>query len=208
MRDINFNKVARPLLMTCGTFFRTTPTEALWAIFDIMPFDIKARILAVKARIRTSTQLPLKWDGVGNPGRGHQRKLDLVIGNKTSEEVHEWGVKLWKNRWSSAKGLRQTKEFITDIGDEWFKHLIELNRQNLRIAVGFITGHYKFRKHLHRIGLADSPQCRFCEEEDEDAHHLIWRCPTFEQRRAHPIEKYQWFIRLSTHIGNLMDQEI
>ena len=156
MRDINFDKVARPLLMACGSFFRTTPTEALWAILDIMPFDIKARVLAVRAGARTSSQLTLRWDGIGNPGRGHQRKLDSILGNKTSEEILSWGISLWRKRWANTKGLRQTKEYITDIGEEWFKHLRGLSRQSIRVVIGFITGHYKFRKHLHRLGLAEN----------------------------------------------------
>ncbi len=200
-RDINFNKVARPLLMSCGSFFRTTPTEALWTLLDITPFEILARVLAVKARIRTSPQLPLKWDGIGNPGRGHQRKLDLIHSNRTLDDINLWGHKLWSDRWTKA----EAKNFISDIGAEWYNHLSKLSRHDLRTVVGFITGHWKFNKHLNRLGLTDSSTCRFCQESEEDSFHLIWQCPTFEQRRVQDLEKYNWFIGLAISIGNQMN---
>ena len=45
----------------------------------------------------------------------------------------------------------------------------------------------------------------FCQESEEDAYHLISQCPTFEQRRAQELEKYDWFIGLAIFIGNQMN---
>ena len=205
-RHINLNRVARPLLMSCGTFFRTTPTEALWVIFDIMPFDIKARTLAAKARRRTNSALIRTWDGVGNPGLGHQRKLDWLA-DKPMDVISTWGLDIWRQRWMEHKGLRQAKSYLSDIGPNWLKYLCKRSRPEVRTIVGFLTGHFTFNKHLKLIGIADNSICRFCREEDEDSDHLIWRCPTFEQRRTSIENRYSWFTKMSIHIGNLMNQQ-
>ena len=209
-RNIDFNRVARPLLMSCGQFFRTTPTEALWVLLDIVPFDIKARILAVKARYRTSSDIRIAWDGLGNPGMGHQRKLDRIRGDKSMEEISRWGTDLWKDRWSNTKGLRQAKTYINDIGTDWYNLIKNRTKHEIRVIIGFLTGHFKFRKHLKTLGLAEVSNCRFCGEDDEDSYHLIWKCPTFEQSRVldanKTADRYIWFAELSLHIDSLMNQ--
>ena len=207
-RNIDFNRVARPLLMSCGQFFRTTPTDALWVLLDIVPFDIKARVLAVKARFRTSSAIQIIWDGLGNPGMGHQRRLDKVLGNK-SVDVSAWGNGLWKDRWSNVTGLRQAKIYINEIGTDWYNLIKNRTKHEYRIIVGFLTGHFKFRKHLKMLGLAEDSNCRFCGEAEEDSCHLIWKCPTFEQSRVMDVNKtdrYNWFAELSLQIGSLMNQ--
>ncbi len=209
-RNIDFNRVARPLLMSCGQFFRTTPTEALWVLLDIAPFDILARVLAGKARYQTSSAIRTIWDGLGNPGMGHQRKLDKILGNKSMDEVSIWGKELWKDRWCNATGLRQAKFYINETGTDWYSIIKNRTKHDIRILVGFITGHFKFRKHLGKLGLVEESTCRFCGEADEDSHHLIWNCPTFEQRRVLDTnlgaDRYEWFVELSLHIGSLMNQ--
>ena len=34
------------------------------------------------------------------------------------------------------------------------------------------------------MNLVDSAECRFCMEEDEDAHHLLFDCPALEYTRT------------------------
>ncbi|XP_066907038.1 uncharacterized protein [Halyomorpha halys] len=36
-----------------------------------------------------------------------------------------------------------------------------------------ITGHDLLQKHLHRIGIVDSPKCHLCNMGDMDGHHLL-----------------------------------
>ncbi len=50
--------------------------------------------------------------------------------------------------------------------------------------MGFFTGHFIFQKHLHKIDPVNSEECRFCMEEDEDAHHLLFDCPALEYLRT------------------------
>ena len=82
------------------------------------------------------------------------------------------------------KGLRQAKTYLNDIGPDWFQYLKNHSRTEVRTIVGFLTGHFTFNKHLKLLGIVENSKCRFCGEEDEDSEHLIFKCPTFEQRRT------------------------
>ena len=42
-----------------------------------------------------------------------------------------------------------------------------------------LTGYSTLRKHLHRIGRADSAVCRACGEDDETLEHYLCECPAF-----------------------------
>jgi hypothetical protein len=39
--------------------------------------------------------------------------------------------------------------------------------------IGFLTGHYTLRRHLHIMGLSDSPLCRRCGAEDETLAYIL-----------------------------------
>ena len=51
----------------------------------------------------------------------------------------------------------------------------------------FLTGHGYFREYLHRMGKVRSPQCRFCPEEVDDAHHTFFGCSRFAEDRRRLI---------------------
>ena len=58
-------------------------------------------------------------------------------------------------------------------------HNRKLNTALIRARIG----HTEVNKHLHRIRLATSSLCRFCELDDETLEHLILQCPrTFSER--------------------------
>jgi hypothetical protein len=46
-----------------------------------------------------------------------------------------------------------------------------------------ITGHGKFRKHLHRMGLSDNTLCLACGLEEETAFHFMCECPALSTAR-------------------------
>jgi len=42
-----------------------------------------------------------------------------------------------------------------------------------RVVTGLLTGHNTLRRHLHLIGLLDSPLCRRCGAKEETSAHIF-----------------------------------
>jgi hypothetical protein len=45
-----------------------------------------------------------------------------------------------------------------------------------RAVTGLLTGHNTLRRHLHLMGLSDTPLCRRCGAEDETSAHIFCEC--------------------------------
>jgi hypothetical protein len=56
------------------------------------------------------------------------------------------------------------------------------NRTQSRPVTGLLTGHNTLRRHLHLIGLSDSPMCR-CGAEDETSAHILCECEALASLR-------------------------
>jgi hypothetical protein len=50
-------------------------------------------------------------------------------------------------------------------------------------VTGLLTGHNTLRRHLHLIGLSDSPLCRRCGAEDERSAHILCECEALVSHR-------------------------
>jgi len=53
---------------------------------------------------------------------------------------------------------------------------LSFNRTQSRAVTGLLTGHNALRRHLHLLGLLDSPLCRRCGAEDETSAHILCGC--------------------------------
>ena len=53
---------------------------------------------------------------------------------------------------------------------------MSFNRIQSRAVVGFLTGHNTLRRHLHILGLIDSPLCRKCGGAEETSAHILSEC--------------------------------
>jgi len=52
-----------------------------------------------------------------------------------------------------------------------------------RAVTGLFTGHNTLRRHLHLMGLSDSPLCRKCGAEDETSAHILCECEALASLR-------------------------
>jgi predicted amidophosphoribosyltransferase len=52
-----------------------------------------------------------------------------------------------------------------------------------RVVTGLLTRHNTLRRHLHLMGLIDSPLCRKCGAEDETSAHILCRCEALASLR-------------------------
>jgi len=53
---------------------------------------------------------------------------------------------------------------------------MSFNRTQTRVVTSLLTGHNTWRRHLHLVGLSDSPLCRRCGAEDETSFHILCEC--------------------------------
>jgi len=59
---------------------------------------------------------------------------------------------------------------------------VSFNRTQSRVVTGLLTGHNTLRRHLHLMGLPDSPLCRRCGAEDEKTH-IVCECKALASLR-------------------------
>ncbi|XP_029055154.2 uncharacterized protein LOC114882432 [Osmia bicornis bicornis] len=78
--------------------------------------------------------------------------------------------------WHNANGMRHTRALLEGPSQKLGDTLTHLDRAQLRMLVGLVTGHWYTRKHLARMGLIEESKCPMCEEEDETPLHVLLRC--------------------------------
>lgn len=103
--------------------------------------------------------------------------------------VSQWITTRHCDRWSMTEHSRQTRRMLKRPSEVVAAQALKLNRKKLREVVGYLTGHWTFRKHLKRMGLINSSTlCRLCGEDDESAQHLIFDCAALTRRRTTILE--------------------
>lgn len=92
-------------------------------------------------------------------------------------------LRLWQERWNLSTKGRWTYRLIPKI-DSW------VNRKHGEVnyyLTQILSNHGCFRAYLHRFNLDDSPDCPGCGSQ-EDAEHVLFWCPRFEEER-HELEE-------------------
>ncbi|XP_029054325.2 uncharacterized protein LOC114881652 [Osmia bicornis bicornis] len=124
---------------------------------------------------------------------GNERANELArLGATSSQPCHEYPIgvstyalkglaKDWLNQeftrlWHNANGMRHTRALLEGPSQKLGDTLTHLDRAQLRMLVGLVTGHWYTRKHLARMGLTEESTCPWCEEGDETPVHVLLRC--------------------------------
>ena len=63
------------------------------------------------------------------------------------------------------------------------RNTLSFNRTQSRAVTGLLTGHNTLRRHLHLLGLLDSPLCRRCGAEEETSAHTLCECEALASLR-------------------------
>jgi len=80
-------------------------------------------------------------------------------------------------RWRGLVGtIRQAQELISGPNITARTALMSFNRAQSRVVTGLLTGHNTLRRHLHIMGLLDSPLCRKCGAGEETSAHVLCEC--------------------------------
>ena len=103
-----------------------------------------------------------------------------IAKNKIRDAMH----KQWNERWISSNECRQSKIFFPQIDIKKSTSIINLDRKNLGMMVQVITGHNRLYYHQSLMEpMQQDSSCRFCQEEEETAYHLVCTCPRFWRSR-------------------------
>jgi ribonuclease HI len=96
----------------------------------------------------------------------------------------EWVKQQHRTCWNRAPGNKHGKRMMRKPSQSLTTDILQLNRTQIRIVTGLITGHGHLRKHLHTMGIfREEPICRLCNEEEETASHVIFECVALARRR-------------------------
>lgn len=179
-------------------------------------------------RLGTSKNIVLKWikahvnhagnetaDKAAKQGALSQPGVQLPIANTVLKtRTKDYIYSIWNKRWKSEQRFRQTKLWIPEIDKESksrSKDMLAMPREVLGKCLQFITGFNRFRRHESLTDPNVDPTCRFCEEEEEEAWHLVSECPALWQQRRDVFKTYApfsttptWYPRqIASFIGSL-----
>ena len=136
--------------------FRTVSGDAVSVIAGMTPMDIAADEMR----------------------RLYKAKCDAEMTTDVRRREESASMQTWQDRWNSSQKGRWTHRLIPNV-EAW------KNRKHGEVnfhLTQFLTGHGGYRKYLHRFGHDNSPLCPECGEE-EDAEHVILKCPRFQEER-------------------------
>ena len=97
--------------------------------------------------------------------------------------LRNWSYREQLRLWQQKDGCRQAKALIRGPSPGLAPSLLKLDRQEVKLIVGLLTGHAPLRRHLHIMKTEDDPICSFCSEEEETTLHYLGYCPAFEMNR-------------------------
>jgi hypothetical protein len=83
-----------------------------------------------------------------------------------------------------ANTLRQARELISGPCPGTWTKFLSFNRNQSRVVTGLLTGHNTLRRHLHLMGLPDSPLCRKCGVKEETSAHILCECEALATLRC------------------------
>jgi len=82
-----------------------------------------------------------------------------------------------------ADTQRQARELISGPCLDAKPRFLSINRTQSRAVTGLLTGHNTLRRHLHILGLSDSPLCGRCGAEEETLVHILCECEALASLR-------------------------
>jgi ribonuclease HI len=106
--------------------------------------------------------------------------LAIPLSNRFfSNLIDSWTSLKQAQYWNNLNTCRETRLFLVRPQGKLSEYLLNLSKQNLKLFVGILTGHYPLNQHLFRIGLHKNSICDNCRKEGETEYHFVCICPSF-----------------------------
>ncbi|XP_055628203.1 uncharacterized protein LOC129769762 [Toxorhynchites rutilus septentrionalis] len=103
-------------------------------------------------------------------------------------ELKSWKISMIEANWRALSTSRQSRSFITPC-NRITRSLLSLNKADLSMLTGLLTGHCPSRYHLKKIGKITDDKCRFCNFDAETSEHLLCQCSVLIQQRLRILGK-------------------
>jgi hypothetical protein len=84
---------------------------------------------------------------------------------------------------------------------------LSFNGTQSRAVTGLLTGHNTPRRHLHLMGLSDSPLCRRCGAEDETSAHILCECEALASLRRAYLGSFLGPVQVGRQYGTSVKQQ-
>ena len=111
----------------------------------------------------------------------------LVLGVSSRDmqrRIRRWLINQHWVRWQGLGNTqRQARELISGPCLDARARFLSFNRTQSRAVTGLLTGHNTLWRHLHLLGLLDSPLCRGCGAEEETSAHILCECEALASLR-------------------------
>ena len=90
----------------------------------------------------------------------------------------------WRQGWEASPRFIRIRKINPSLPSKKFRKMAnKLTHCQASMRVQLRTGHAPLKKHLFRIGRAESPTCLTCGQDDESIHHFLFDCATWRQER-------------------------
>jgi hypothetical protein len=100
-----------------------------------------------------------------------------VLRRDIRRKISLWLVNQHSARWQGlGETQRQARELISGRCLGAKARFLSFNRTQSRVVSGVLTGRNTQRRHLHLLGLLDSPLCRRCGVKEETSAHILCEC--------------------------------
>ena len=78
--------------------------------------------------------------------------------------INQRTMRQHKEYWDKSTQYRQSKLLMKEpMSGEQRKYIMKMTRKEMRGLVGVMTGHVTLQKHLHTMGLAETPRCHYMQ---------------------------------------------
>jgi hypothetical protein len=118
------------------------------------------------------TQLIVAFRNFANAPKNWKKLCN--VDRRVNAKNGRWLV---NQHWPRWRGLgdtqRQARELISGPSLGAKAKFLSFNRTQSRAVTGLLTGHNTLRRHLHLLGLVDSPLCRKCGVKEENSAHIL-----------------------------------
>ena len=120
-----------------------------------------------------------------------------VFRRDLQKRLGRWLVNQHRAEWQGLGNTqRQAREFISrpSLGNR--AKFLTFNRIESRAVTGLLTGHNTLKRHLHLLGLLDSPLCRKCGVREETSAHILCECEALASLRHMYLGSFSWSRRI------------
>lgn len=118
-------------------------------------------------------------DGLAK-GATLKTNIDFTLPDTTSNfdtRIRDWILKEADKEWLKQPKLEYSKTMLTRRDPKRSRDLTRLNRKDLRVATGMLTGAGLLNHHLFQMGKKTDDRCRHCNSSPESFTHLLIDCP-------------------------------